>query len=220
MTDLYETLGVERTASSADIKAAYRRAAKTAHPDTPTGSAVKFQAIAIAHRILSDEDKRAKYDQTGSTEEQPDQRLAQAVDLVAQIIEMTLQQPNAIYGDVIGMADKQLGVAIRELEAQAKKAEADIEKTRKLRKRFGAKEGKIDRIGAIFDAKVQHIENAISQIKGNIEVTRMARAILADQTFEPDVRPMPQQQPVYNTSLQNARAGLGNTFFTSGTVGR
>lgn len=58
MTDLYSTLGVPPDATPAEIKAAYKRKAKETHPDAG-GDAEKFQQVTLAHRILSDGEKRA-----------------------------------------------------------------------------------------------------------------------------------------------------------------
>jgi DnaJ-class molecular chaperone len=65
MADLYSTLGVKRDASEADIKKAYRKLAKELHPDknkdNPAASA-KFSKVTQAYDILTDKDKRARYD--------------------------------------------------------------------------------------------------------------------------------------------------------------
>ena len=65
--DYYRELGVRRSASSADIKAAYRDAAKKYHPDkNPDPQAgVRFQRIAAAYETLSDPEKRRLYDLHG-----------------------------------------------------------------------------------------------------------------------------------------------------------
>lgn len=65
MRDPYQILGVERAASDADIKRAYRKLAKKLHPDThPDDDAVaeRFKEVTAAYHILSDKDLRAKYD--------------------------------------------------------------------------------------------------------------------------------------------------------------
>ena len=66
--DFYETLGLGREASAADIKKAYRRLAKEFHPDrNPDGAAEqKFRELSEAYQILSDSQKRAAYDQYGA----------------------------------------------------------------------------------------------------------------------------------------------------------
>jgi curved DNA-binding protein CbpA len=67
MKNLYETLGVSKTASQNDIKRAYRRLAMKNHPDMG-GDTATFQEIDRAYRILKDEEKRRQYDETGKTE--------------------------------------------------------------------------------------------------------------------------------------------------------
>ncbi len=66
--DYYKVLGVERNASQADIKKAYRKLAKKYHPDlnkdNPQAKA-KFQEINEANEVLGDADKRKRYDEYG-----------------------------------------------------------------------------------------------------------------------------------------------------------
>jgi len=61
MTDYYSVLGVHRGAGPDEIKQAYRRMAKQHHPDKG-GDTNKFQEVEEAYRILSDDAKRAEYD--------------------------------------------------------------------------------------------------------------------------------------------------------------
>ncbi len=67
--DYYETLGVSRDASEADLKKAYRRLAMKYHPDRNTDnseeSEARFKEAKEAHEVLSDPKKRAAYDQYG-----------------------------------------------------------------------------------------------------------------------------------------------------------
>jgi DnaJ-class molecular chaperone len=65
MKDPYEILGVERTADEAAIRSAYRKLAKKHHPDVNPGqadAAARFGEISSAYDLLSDKDKRARFD--------------------------------------------------------------------------------------------------------------------------------------------------------------
>lgn len=66
--DYYEVLGVDKTATEADIKKAYRTLAKKNHPDLNPGdkaAEARFKEINEAYEVLSDPEKKARYDQYG-----------------------------------------------------------------------------------------------------------------------------------------------------------
>ncbi|MEK6644906.1 MAG: J domain-containing protein [Planctomycetota bacterium] len=66
--DYYDVLGLTRGASEADIKKAYRRLAKQFHPDQNKGkkdAEERFKEVQEAYSVLTDKDKRARYDQFG-----------------------------------------------------------------------------------------------------------------------------------------------------------
>ena len=74
--DYYEVLGLQKGATAEDIKKAYRKLAKANHPDLHPGDKAaeeRFKEINEAYEVLSDDDKRAKYDQYGHAAFDPSQ---------------------------------------------------------------------------------------------------------------------------------------------------
>ena len=73
--DYYQILGLPKSASADDVKKAYRRLARQVHPDLHSGAKKsemekKFKELNEAHEVLSDPEKRKKYDQYGANWEQ------------------------------------------------------------------------------------------------------------------------------------------------------
>jgi curved DNA-binding protein len=71
--DYYQILGVDRNASEKEIKKAYRRLARKHHPDVNPGdekAEERYKALNEAHEVLTDPEKRRKYDQLGASWQQ------------------------------------------------------------------------------------------------------------------------------------------------------
>src|ERR671912_2040912 len=67
--DYYSRLGVSKTASEKEIKQAFRKLARKYHPDVnpgDKGAEAKFKEVNEANEVLSDPDKRKKYDELGA----------------------------------------------------------------------------------------------------------------------------------------------------------
>ena len=76
----YDILGVAKNASDAEIKSAFRKQARMYHPDIArdkSGSEIKFKEINEANEVLSDPDKRRKYDELGADWNRPDRQPGQ-----------------------------------------------------------------------------------------------------------------------------------------------
>ncbi|HEY7862839.1 MAG TPA: DnaJ domain-containing protein, partial [Thermoanaerobaculia bacterium] len=93
--DYYEVLGVERSADEAAIKSAYRKLAHQYHPDKNPGNREaedRFKEASEAYEVLSDPDRRARYDRFGHANGQPDFGFGGAAGATI----------NDIFGDIFG----------------------------------------------------------------------------------------------------------------------
>ena len=191
MSDLYSTLGIPPDATPEEIKAAYKRKAKETHPDAG-GDAEKFQQVTLAHRILSDGEKRARYDETGSADEDVDTLDTAALAIIGGLVEEITQQ--IVTRDDLQFVDlaKQLRDRVKSQQAQANENLAQARKFEKkavaLRKRFKAKKGP-DYIGNMLDGKVAACRGAIRSGEDHLARLKRAAEILDDVDYQVDKRP-------------------------------
>ena len=126
--DLYASLDLPKDADSAAIKKAYRRKAKALHPDTaPAADPSLMRDLSLAYSVLSDPEKRKRYDETGKIEED---------DEAARVTQEAVKELLGIFFERCMKRDASYVVAVKERAAQlASKAmdiRAEVEKTRAL----------------------------------------------------------------------------------------
>lgn len=133
MTSLYDILGVPRSASTADIKSAYRSKAQKAHPDKPGGDAAAFAELNRAQRLLTDDTARKRYDETGTTDEQapPMTDEQHAIIILGKMFIMMVEQSMEKGGDPIGACCMEI---IKGMQAGPEQVTVQRRKVTKLEK--------------------------------------------------------------------------------------
>ena len=185
MGDLYETLGLKKGATRDDVRKAYRRAAKKAHPDAG-GDARTFAVVSLAHDVLSDDERRAQYDATGSTEDKPQDKsisfVMEGIDAVMN--ECTRRGLSCENVDVVADAIRTLRMRIEKMDEGHRDIQAQIEAGKKLARRFKAKRGKPNRISILIEGRLRQMEDAARQSVRDRPSIERAIEILKDHTFD------------------------------------
>lgn len=187
--DLYGILGLHRDASMAQIKAAYRKMAKKAHPDQDGGSKEQFALVCLARDILSDDERRSRYDSTGDAEEEsPDALFNNAMEyafvttrsVVMEAEKQGLGHEFDLIGDSIKTLKNQLET-IRQTELQYENTARDIEG---FAKRFRAKKGQKNLLKEMWLQEAARARRAITEAGANREKIELAITILSDQDYD------------------------------------
>ena len=214
--DLYATLGIEKGADRAAIRRAYRNQAKKAHPDGG-GSPTQFALVKTAHDVLTDDLRRAKYDQTGEFEDAPvDNARAQLLEMLAWGLDAALgklyeQSKPPIHNDMVSLTKDALRGMRGKLTSDRREIEKRIVIARELLGRWSSK-GE-DLMENITNHRIKVSEGQIAMLTGRISVVDQALAALDDASFRFDYVPPPSPAQRWmnagmpNVSMVNMVAG-------------
>lgn len=209
---LYEALGIDHDATPEQISKAYRKKARETHPDHG-GDAEEFKALAIAYEVLSDEQKRDRYDKTGQTEDRPNEvqsivaallREAFNDDRVTDPIRWMLDKIDRIRSDCKSQKDK----TERKLTSQEKK----LDRFLKANDRTKNTEAR-DFISNCLKSAIESLKTEVANFDHNIQVGTEALAFLNDIRYpkeKTDWRPPVSEFPGFASAAE-----IDNRFFTA-----
>ena len=198
MIDLYKILGLKRSAPRKDIHKAYRKKAKSAHPDAG-GSVEAFNQLVVAYSVLSDEGRRAHYDQTGEVEApQPDNVDGGAIEIIAEKLGLVIHAEQDLaaldVGALIELAIQDDITARKASVAHQQRAAERLSKLRARAKRKGEGEG--DLVRQVLDWHEVAIQGQIKKNEGIIHHLERALEILEDYSFADESAAAPSEEVV------------------------
>lgn len=213
MTNLYDALHITPDADSETIKTAYRKMAAKTHPDTG-GSVESFALVKHAYDILSDDERRKKYDTTGdASENQPNNQMTMVLETVQRFMEQTFtaidsQNRDPLKCDVIAM----MLAAIQEETAKTEKAISDgaaaLGNAEKIQIRFTVKEGE-NYIVKMMQWKLDSFRKKQEALTTHLELLHKAQEIVSLHSFAKDAEDPIEIMRRQGMMAQNYPIGFG-----------
>lgn len=182
MTDLYADLGVARDADAKEIRRAYRRRSKTAHPDAG-GSREEWHRVSTALLVLTDPQRRAQYDETGQYDElRPDNQMAETMNVIAGSLGRVLagaKQGMPVMNFVQCMRND-IGKHKTGCVQQRDQAQREIDSVEKFARRFTKKKGGKNWLYEIARGTVGAQQSIVDKCNHEIACADRALEFLAD----------------------------------------
>ncbi|HUU67107.1 MAG TPA: DnaJ domain-containing protein [Methyloceanibacter sp.] len=189
MTDLYEILGVKRTAARKDIHKAYRRKAKTAHPDSG-GTVEAFNELVTAYAVLSDAERRVKYDETGEIDPpRPDNFDGGAIEIIAEKLGLVIHAEHDLAAmDVGALIEQAVRQDIADRKGSITHQKRAAERLAALRARTKRKaQGEGNLVAGVLDWHELAIKNHIKKHEEAVRFLERSLEILKDYSFSDDL---------------------------------
>lgn len=175
----YDLLGVEKTATTAEIKKAYKRIAKTCHPDKfpddPERESL-FRKLVQAYETLVDPAKRAHYDEHGTERRDMSQRIR--ADLIVIFQEVVMKAPDHV--DRVSQMQKAIMARKRAAEKAHGEAMVKLQVIRAAGQRIRRKSGEGNLFLDACESSARAIEGQLAKVKEDVEVMDEMLELLDD----------------------------------------
>lgn len=187
--NFYEVLGVHKDADEYQIKTAYRKLAQSTHPDREGGDKEAFQRVQEAYDVLSDPDKRAEYDATGTVRPAAPTLRDEAMVMLSQIMGEVLDRSDVEFDNIVADMEATIQNGVAQLLAQVMQLTLQREKVRKAITRLKAKEGEADSLSALLSHMEASVDRPLEQTKADIKKCELGLKILREHEYTVDARP-------------------------------
>ncbi|WP_349434667.1 DnaJ domain-containing protein [Pararhizobium sp. A13] len=186
--DPYETLGLERDADGDAIKTAYRKAAKTAHPDSG-GDTEEFGRLQACYDLLKDPVRRKVYDNTGYDPQLADPRDLKGILMLETLVnEFILDEREPGSFDPLAAMRRKLSDDIVKSRFHILELERHRARVRQHIDRLGRRPA-ADVLGSMLRTRSQSIADAIRNAESQIEAIEQAYTMLEGYSYELELLP-------------------------------
>lgn len=201
--NLYEELGVGKDAGKDQIKRAYKRKSKKHHPDVG-GDPEQFKQLVVAYKILSDDEKRARYDRGESTEDITKAAMTEEQEVRGILLRLfgeVIPKVNPDYDDVLHHMKTSLKFGISTLDSQISEQAKLLQKFESALKRLKTKKEEC-LFAMSAQASIAGVQRTKSELERQKNLGELAVKFLEDYGYEVDPR------QTVNVSLNGIKIGF------------
>ena len=212
--DLYAALDVPRDADAAAVHAAYRQAAKSAHPDVG-GAPERWALVSLARDVLTDPDRRARYDRTGEAEAaEPDNSVALALGMLSGCLDEMLLgfggNRRILQGDLVAALRRKLDEHAQKRHREEVELQHAIDVNRWFLGRFKAvKDDAPNLMQRMVEGRIAEFEQRRRNAARALRIIKDADGLLAGYVFQVEAPPQSvygsQVWPAFGTMQQTTR---------------
>jgi len=186
--DHYSTIGVGKDADEDEIRKAYKSQAQKHHPDKEGGDESKFKELQHAYDVLSDSDRRHRYDNGEDVSKRPYTLEEKATSCMMQLFAQQLETTNDSL-DMVLAAKTGIEVRISDLQQRVQQANQYIEKMHHLQKRMHYKGDGRDMFQSLTEQRIDKCHESIEKLMEEGKV--LTRALVLVNEYECDVETAP-----------------------------
>jgi len=205
---LYDILGIERDATKEEIKKAYRKLANEHHPDHNDGKeSPEFIDITKAYKILSDDEKRKEYDETGYVKDNIHDQKEVAIEILMGWLEHCLNDDKALKTNVVDRLIAMAKSNVNQCRHRIKLTTKRMKKLRKVIKRFRYKGKSRDFVTMCIQNNINKLMFNMQQAQYQIETDKLIIEMLTDYEYDYNLDPDDEE----NEAAKGSQT-LGNIF--------
>lgn len=173
--NLYETLGLERDATPAEVKAAFRSRAKDLHPDKG-GEDEAFKKLSFAYMVLRDKGRRARYDKTGETSKSKvESDLQKISSVLLMLFTSAIDEGIASRSDLdlIKLMKQFLTKTLKEREKKVQEIGGELVKIQQLAERISCRKGNRNLFGSIINNRKEVLLCTRNKMDEEIRIAKL-----------------------------------------------
>lgn len=189
--DLYQELGVNPDAGMDDLKKAHRAIVKRVHPDSPDGDRDAFERAQLAYDVLSNPERRQRYDQTGSHEGATiDYEYTQVLKFVTTAFDEAIRSTKDVKrNNIIAAVNAFFSDRRRTGDNVLNMARQEIERLKVVRERLGFTGTGENVVDGLIGGQIGEHERTLVEMAEQLGILEKARALVRQYNYRIDEMP-------------------------------